>query len=402
MVTEYRKRRPARLALFIAIALAGYTQHAYSRDLFNPELVELDNPSAGKVDLSHFESGTQSPGTYHVDILLNDQWLESRDVTFSATRNAEGNEQLEPCLSVEQLALWGVKTTLFPALGSDNKTCANIQVIPQASVDFQFSQQRLVLSIPQAALSGQARGYVPPEQWDDGITAAMLNYSLSGANSWGRNGSSSDAHSQYANLRPGINVGPWRLRNYSTWTRDANGRNRWDTVYSYVQRSVTPLRAQLTLGENSAPADVFDSLPFRGVQLASDDDMLPDSLKGYAPVVRGIARTNAQVIIRQNGYQIYQSFVAPGAFEITDMYPTGGGGRSGCHHQGSGRQRAAVYRALCLAPGATTRRTRKVRADRRAVSLLQQRCSGHAFRTTDRNYWSALWINVLQRIAGVE
>jgi outer membrane usher protein len=67
-------------------------------------------------------------------------------------------------------------------------------------------------------------------------------------------------------------------------------------------------------------------MPFRGGQLASDDDMLPDSLKGYAPVVRGIARTNAQVIIRQNGYQIYQSFVAPGAFEITDMYPTGGAG----------------------------------------------------------------------------
>lgn len=54
--------------------------------------------------------------------------------------------------------------------------------------------------------------------------------------------------------------------------------------------------------------------------------MMPDSLKGYAPVVRGIARTNAQVVIRQNGYQIYQSYVAPGAFEITDMYPTGGAG----------------------------------------------------------------------------
>ena len=52
-------------------------------------------------------------------------------------------------------------------------------------------------------------------------------------------------------------------------------------------------------------------MPFRGVQLASDDDMLPDSLKGYAPVVRGIARTNAQVVVRQNGYQIYQSYVAP-------------------------------------------------------------------------------------------
>ena len=82
----------------------------------------------------------------------------------------------------------------------------------------------------------------------------------------------------------------------------------------------------MTLGDSSSPSDVFDSVPFRGAQISSDDDMLPDSLRGYAPVVRGIARTNAQVIIRQNGYIIYQSYVAPGAFAITDMFPTGGSG----------------------------------------------------------------------------
>ncbi len=71
---------------------------------------------------------------------------------------------------------------------------------------------------------------------------------------------------------------------------------------------------------------IFDSVPFRGAQLASDDDMLPDSLRGYAPVIRGIARTNAQVIVKQNGYTIYQSYVSPGAFEIADMYPTGSSG----------------------------------------------------------------------------
>lgn len=32
------------------------------------------------------------------------------------------------------------------------------------------------------------------------------------------------------------------------------------------------------------------------------------------------------VVVRQNGYQIYQTYVAPGAFAITDMYPTGGAG----------------------------------------------------------------------------
>lgn len=162
--------------------------------------------------------------------------------------------------------------------------------------------------------------------WDEGINAAMLNYSLSGANTWAKTGEAARTDSQYANLRPGINIGPWRLRNYTTWSREASGQDKWDTVYTYAQRAVIPLKAQLTLGDSSSPADVFDSMPFRGGQLASDDDMLPDSLKGYAPVVRGIARTNAQVVVRQNGYQIYQSYVAPGAFEITDMYPTGGAG----------------------------------------------------------------------------
>lgn len=49
--------------------------------------------------------------------------------------------------------------------------------------------------------------------------------------------------------------------------------------------------------------------------------MLPDSLRGYAPVVRGVAATNARVEIRQNGYVIYSTNVAPGPFEIHDVYP---------------------------------------------------------------------------------
>ncbi len=70
----------------------------------------------------------------------------------------------------------------------------------------------------------------------------------------------------------------------------------------------------------------FDSVSFRGVQLASDDNMLPDSLKGFAPVVRGIAKSNAQITIKQNGYTIYQTYVSPGAFEISDLYSTSSSG----------------------------------------------------------------------------
>lgn len=325
MIKQKQSFKPARLALLIAVVLGTVTQNAQARDFFNPELLEVDNPGARKTDLSMFVAGSQAPGTYHVDIVIDDQTVDTQDITFKAIKDKDGDAVLQPCLSLEQLKSWGVRTHLFPGLASSGE-CVDLSVIPQASTDFQFSTQRLLISIPQAALEPQARGYVSPDLWDEGINAAMLNYSVSGANNWQRGNQGRADDSQYANLRPGVNIGPWRLRNYSTWSRDSSGQDKWDTVYTYVQRDVIPLKSQFTAGDSSAPNDVFDSMPFRGAQLASDDDMLPDSMKGYAPVVRGIARTNAQVIIRQNGYQIYQSYVAPGAFEITDMYPTGGAG----------------------------------------------------------------------------
>ncbi len=71
---------------------------------------------------------------------------------------------------------------------------------------------------------------------------------------------------------------------------------------------------------------MFDSVAFRGVQIATDDRMLPESLRGYAPVVRGTAQSNARVTIRQNGQVIYETNVSPGPFEIKDLYATGYGG----------------------------------------------------------------------------
>lgn len=45
----------------------------------------------------------------------------------------------------------------------------------------------------------------------------------------------------------------------------------------------------------------MDSIAIRGVQLESDDRMLAASERYYAPVIRGVANTNAIVSVRQNG-----------------------------------------------------------------------------------------------------
>lgn len=54
--------------------------------------------------------------------------------------------------------------------------------------------------------------------------------------------------------------------------------------------------------------------------------MRPDSQQGFAPIVRGIARSDAEVTVYQNGNSIYKTSVPPGPFEIDDIYPTGSAG----------------------------------------------------------------------------
>ncbi|HHH0783387.1 TPA: fimbria/pilus outer membrane usher protein [Yersinia enterocolitica] len=313
------------LALWLATLLGGASASVRAEEHFNSALLEIDNQQQSHTDLSVFEQKpNQASGTYRVDIYINNELLDTRDVVFSMQKNAVGKESLQPCLSAKALAEVGVKIEAFPQLGDSE--CADLSAIPQASAEFRLSTQQLLISIPQAAITDKARGYVEPSQWDDGITALLLNYSVSGAQNSPRNGKNNDSNSQYANLRPGFNIGPWRLSSYITWNRSSGRQDQWDTVYTYVQRNIIALKSQLILGDSNSLADVFDGVPFRGAQLASDDDMVPDSLKGYAPVVRGIAHSNAEVTIRQNGYVVYQHFVAPGAFEITDMFPTGTSG----------------------------------------------------------------------------
>lgn len=321
------KKLPCLISCILAVLT--FNSKVYARDYFNPALLEIDNPNGAdvsKIDLSSFEDGKQQPGVYHVDLYLNREMVDTYDISFEEKTHSSGEKELQPCLSAEMLQKMGVKVKLFPGIKAGDKCVYLPAVIPQASATLDFNQLRLDVSIPQAALDHSARNYIPPEKWDYGIPAFLVNYDFNGVNSQARDEQGSEYNNYYLNLRSGLNAGAWRLRNYSTWSRDSAGEQHWSTINSWVQRDLPGVRSQFIAGDNSSPSDVFDSVPFRGAQVSSDDDMLPDNMTGYSPVVRGIAKTNAQVIIRQNGYVIYQSYVAPGAFEINDLYPASGSG----------------------------------------------------------------------------
>jgi outer membrane usher protein len=153
------------------------------------------------------------------------------------------------------------------------------------------------------------RGYVPESRWQQGINAGLLNYNLSGQKTDPRHGGEATS-SQFVSLQPGLNVGPWRLRNYSTLNHNDDG-NQWDSVYSYISRDIHALKGQLIVGQTYTSSSVFDSISFTGLQLNSDKEMLPDSMNGFAPVIKGIARSTADVTVYQNGYSIYKTTVSP-------------------------------------------------------------------------------------------
>lgn len=287
---------------------------------FSPSALEGDQLPQQDIDLSLFSrANTQLPGVYPSRIMLNDLRVGDASITYLGGKSGE----LMPQMTPDMLRKWGVDIDKYPALTLlDASTPVPKPLgdyIPQASASFDFATMTLHLSIPQVAVAANGRDYIAPSRWDDGVPVAFTDYSFSGSQS--QDSGENTTSNQYLNMRSGANLGGWRVRNYSTWSK-TDDANSWDTVNTYAQHDIDAMKAQFTGGESSTQGEVFDSLQYRGINVASDEEMLPYSQRGFAPVIRGIASSNAEVSVRQNGYLIYQQNVAPGAFEINDLYST--------------------------------------------------------------------------------
>lgn len=314
-------------SLFIALTsgmLLCLTGTAAARDaLFNPALLEIDHPM--DVDISQFNrSNSLQPGTYKLSINVNGKFIEDRDVTFVQDNP---DSKIHPCFVAikDVLTELGVKVKAVKTLDKiDDKTCVNPEsLIDGASWVLDVNTLSLNVDIPQIWLDIAAHNYISPSRWDEGINAMMINYDFSGMHSLKSDYDEDDYY--YLNLQNGINLGAWRLRNYSTLNVTEDDTS-YHSLSSYLQRDIAALRSQIMIGDTWTASDIFDSTQVRGLRLYTDDDMLPSSQNGFAPVVRGIAKSNATVIIKQNGYIIYQSAVPQGAFEITDLNTASTGG----------------------------------------------------------------------------
>ncbi|EKT4521824.1 fimbrial biogenesis outer membrane usher protein [Pseudomonas putida] len=314
------------LTVLVLNALAGICM----LDSAKAEIIQFNSAllpdGPGSLDLSAYQYGNPVlPGQYRADILINGKLVSRQDILIRA--NGDGSDAVV-CFGRGLLELIGVDLAkLSPQVVArldTGETCLDLsEVVEGASAVFSPSSQQLDITIAQIALRRDARGYVSPDLWDSGVTAGFLSYNLNATRNRTNVGSYDSA---YLGLYAGLNLGQWRLRHNgsSSWQK-TQGQN-YQAINTYAQRDITPLKSQLTVGEANTSGEIFDSLAYTGVQLASDERMLPDSQRGYAPVIRGIARTGARVAVRQAGNLLYETTVPPGAFEIDDLYGSGYGG----------------------------------------------------------------------------
>jgi len=296
---------------------------------FNDKFLEM--PGVPRVDISRFNKGNVAlPGEYRAELYVNQAWLGRAAVTLRQAGGDRGNVQ--PCFDRAMLERIGVDLARLTAqaqarLAGGDTACAPLpEIVQDATAVFDNGEQRLDVTVPQIAMSRHARGYVDPKYWDDGVTAARLLYNANLYRSDSTGSSGTSVTQGYLGLNAGINVGAWRFRHLGNLTQSGATGTTYQSVQTSLQRAIVPIRSQLLLGDAFTDGTMFDSVGFRGVQLASDDRMYPESQRGYAPVVHGIASSNARVQVRQNGNIIYETTVAAGAFEINDLYPTGYGG----------------------------------------------------------------------------
>ncbi len=287
---------------------------------FNTDILDLQDRQ--NISLSEFSrAGYIMPRTYPFYISLNGNVLSTiYDIEYMAVN---GDDTVTvPCLTpelIEHIALrseWQRKVNY-----TNDGQCLNVESIPGMTVSGSLAKETIAITVPQAYLEYTAANWDPPSRWEDGVAGLFFDYNVN-ANVFNPT-EAPNSQQVSGNGVTGFNLGAWRARanwqsNYSHTNGKSTQRN-WDWSQYYAYRAIKSLNAQLTMGEQYLRSGIFDSFRYLGASLVSDDRMLPPNLRGYAPEVTGVAKTNAKVTITQQGRVLYETQVAPGPFRIQDL-----------------------------------------------------------------------------------
>nr|WP_315290283.1 outer membrane usher protein [Serratia proteamaculans] len=312
------------VGLCVSLALGAPMTVVYAADdiQFNTDVLDVNDRK--NIDLSQFSRGGYiMPGTYGMVVHVNKNDLPEQPIPFFASEGDPGSSRA--CISTALANELGFKASVLKDLTWwHSGECLDERSVSGMEIRGDLATNGLYLNIPQAFLEYSDDNWEPPSRWDEGIPGLLFDYNVNARSQHQQRGGSR-GYNLSGNGTTGANLGAWRLRadwqanlDHQTGTGQATRKQLdWSRYYAY--RAIPALRSKLTLGENYLDSGMFDSFRFTGASLISDDNMLPPNLRGYAPEVVGVAKTNAKVVISQQGRVLYETTVASGPFRIQDI-----------------------------------------------------------------------------------
>ncbi|MFY2606185.1 fimbria/pilus outer membrane usher protein [Achromobacter ruhlandii] len=278
----------------------------------------LNTKDKRNIDLSTFSrDGYVAPGSYLLDIYLDRRLIQGQTLVRAVPVIGDGTVF---CVTPEMVDMLNLRDDIRARLatvdGAQDGPCIELNTADSRAV-YSAERQSLTFTVPQAWLQYQDPDWIPPARWSDGVNGVILDYNLLANRYMPRQGATSASYTLYGTA--GLNLGAWRLRGdyqYSRYDSGGQSQTRFALPQTYLFRALPQWHSKLTLGQSYLSSAIFDPFRFAGVTLASDDRMLPPSLQGYAPQITGIASSNAEVTVSQNGRLLYQTRVSPGPFVL--------------------------------------------------------------------------------------
>ncbi|MTH47820.1 fimbria/pilus outer membrane usher protein [Intestinirhabdus alba] len=276
--------------------------------------------ASGESDLSRFfEDRNMLAGRQEMDIYVNDDWKGRYNLLF-------GDDSQHIQIKKSDAALLGLDLSALKTPPFDPDFYTLQQVVQGGSVAVNSGTLSVRLTVPQRFVEHTEAGYVPPRFWNEGVPALLLSWNSTWYKTFARQGGSGGDDNFYTGLESGANLAGWQFRDSSAFRKRSGDGGSWQNNTRFIRKPLAAIKSSLTAGDFYSGGTLFDSIRTRGVSLASDLAMRPNSQQGFSPVVRGVAQTNAMVSVVQNGVTIYQENVPPGQFILDNIQPTGSSG----------------------------------------------------------------------------
>lgn len=240
-----------------------------------------------------------SAGRHPVTLTVNGQRHGRVDVTFDR----------EGALCFDRPLLDAANLNVPDRVLAESQCHDFLGTSPQTVIDPDPTSLALSLIVPTDAIRPTARDF---SGYQTGGIAGLLNYDVSGLRSQYGDQTSSFAS---ANTEAGFNAGDWIVcsRQVQTWQDDVS---RTTHIAAYAQRTFASHEAVLQAGQINLYNPVLAGAQITGVQVLNEEAL---QVEGQSAVIEGIANSQAQVEVRQNGALIHSTVVPAGPFALTNV-----------------------------------------------------------------------------------